>query len=415
MGCFFPRNIASSCFFSAVISLFCLLSAALLSGCGPTKPIYLVEEHDLPLFIDDEDRSSLLTGARRQLDYLRTLPEDHCVWMGDRKYTKSWLIHSLNAFIAIVKETPDQLQLNRKIRGGFLVFRAAGRGGTAHRKMLVTGYYEPVFQGSLTALPPYLYPLYSLPDTLVKRALNTAGETEVGRYDASGAFVSFWTRAEIDTTDVLEGHELVYLQDPFETFLLHVQGSGRIRLPDNTVRSVRFAGHNGHRYNSIGKLLVDEGRIALAEASIPTIRAYLRDHPEDMTRVLHHNPRYIFFRWGSDSPPEGSTGVALTPGRSIAVDRQALPAETVGYLVSRKPLVDSDGSILGWAPLNRFVLPQDSGSAIKGAGRVDLFYGAGVYAEAAAGHSAESGDLYFLIKKGYPSGGNDLPAQARKE
>ncbi|MEE4242979.1 MAG: MltA domain-containing protein, partial [Desulfopila sp.] len=209
----------------------------------------------------------------------------------------------------------------------------------------------------------------------------------------------YWTRAEIETSDALAGYELVYLQDPVEAFLFHVQGSGRVRLADGTERALQYRANNGHQYASIGKLLVDEKKISLQEADTAAIRKYLSDNPGELRRVLHHNRRYIFFAWADSAPPRGSIGLPLTPGRSIAIDSKVLPMGAVGYLISRKPVIGDDGKIRGWIPLRRFVVPQDSGAAIQGSGRVDLFWGKGRAAEISAGAMKESGYLYFLIKK----------------
>ena len=210
---------------------------------------------------------------------------------------------------------------------------------------------------------------------------------------------SFWSREEIENENLLAGSELVYLRDPFDAYLLQVQGSGKVRLPDGTIRAIRFGGHNGHGYKSIGKLLVDEGKMTLEEASVPAIRSYLAANPDEIERILHYNPRYIFFKWGDDASPQGSTHVSLTPGRSIAIDRAVLPAPVIAYLVTEKPRIDIDGTLLDWEPLRRFVLPQDSGAAIKGPGRADLFLGSGRFAELNAGQMKQPGKLYFLIAR----------------
>jgi membrane-bound lytic murein transglycosylase A len=162
---------------------------------------------------------------------------------------------------------------------------------------------------------------------------------------------------------------------------------------------VRFAASNGHPYRSIGKLLVDEGRLILEEATLPGIEKYLHDHPEDMWRVLHANPRYIFFDWGKDEAIRGSAGMVLTPGRSIAVDPSAVPLGSVAFIMTRIPVFDEAGRLTGWRPLRRFVFPQDSGAAIKGPGRIDLFLGSGREARLAAGLMREDGDFYILLKK----------------
>ena len=129
-----------------------------------------------------------------------------------------------------------------------------------------------------------------------------------------------------------------------------------------------------------------------------TIKRYLHDHPLEQKRILRHNSKFVFFKWDKKEA-EGSLGEVLTPGRSIAVDREVLPVAAVGYLVSRRPVIDQAGAVTGWEPLRRFVLPQDSGAAIKGTGRADFFWGNGQYAEAVAGQMKEKGQLYFLVKK----------------
>ncbi len=139
--------------------------------------------------------------------------------------------------------------------------------------------------------------------------------------------------------------------------------------------------------------------MSLEEVTIPAIRNYLKQHPEQLQRILHHNPRFIFFNWGDTQGPRGSSGAVLTPGRSIAIDNSALPNGAIGFLSTKQPVVNKQGEITDWRPLNRFVFPQDSGSAIKGTGRVDLFWGHGDFAELAANHMKEDGELYFLVKK----------------
>lgn len=381
--------------------VFALLIALFISSCS-RSPVRLLPEQDYPLFTDDYERTSLLQVAESQLQYINTLPADHITAVLDRTFTRSQLADSLNLFIRILKDTPDTLELNKQIRESFHVFQASGRSGGWFGDMLATGYYEPLFEGSLHPDSTYKYPLYHRPRQLISQR-NSDPQAKntplVGRLDLQGQFIQFWSRSQIETREYLQGQELVYLKDRFDAFLLHVQGSGRIRLPDNTIRTVRFAGHNGHTYNSIGKLLVDEGKMTLAEASVPAIRSYLDGHPEDIERVLHHNPRYIFFAWGDTGPPDGSMGVPLTAGRSIAIDRETLPTELIGYLATEKPQVDSDGTILDWVPLRRFVMPQDTGAAIKGPGRVDLFLGNGTYSEVAAGNMKHTASLFFLVAK----------------
>jgi membrane-bound lytic murein transglycosylase A len=257
------------------------------------------------------------------------------------------------------------------------------------REVLVTGYYEPVLEGSLTQEGPFHYPLYAPPPEL------RSGE-------------AYHARQAIDGDGALKGRglEIAWLTDPLEAYLLHVQGSGRLRLPDGRTARVAYAGHNGRPYTSIGRILVEEGRLALEEATLPVIRDYLRRHPEERDRLLRRNERYIFFRLtasssasgGSDGDrdgPRGSLGAILTPGRSVAVDPEFYPLGSLALLETEVPVVEG-GRMTGWRPFKQIVLLQDTGAAIKGSGRVDLFMGSGPEAEATAGVLRRPGRLSLL-------------------
>ena len=383
----------------------CLL---LMSICVPwisscVSPVgYLpVSEKRSPFIIDDLPYPELLTALDHHFNYLSKFPENEKVSEQLGSLTYKDLKKSLLTFRAIIERNPSPLELDRLVRKHFSIYQAQGRARGKKNTILLTGYYEPVFEGSLVSQPPFVYPLYSVPQLLVSSKDPVTGKTRVGRRDKHGNLAPFWSRKEIDTTGLLRGEELVYLKDPMDAYLLHVQGSGRIRLQDGSVRSIHYGASNGRKYRSLGKLFVDKNIMALEDVSIPAIRAYFNTHPEDLGRMLNHNPRYIFFKWGDDKGPRGSIGEVLTPGRSVAIDHDTFPTGAIGYLVSRKPLLDDNGSIESWITFSRFVLPQDSGSAIKGAGRVDLFMGNSRYAETAASHMKEEGKFYLLIQNNW--------------
>lgn len=350
------------------------------------------------LYTDDGDSRELLQAASRHKQYLRGLSATRDITINGQPYSRAQLLDSLDAFMGLVEEELDPEVFTRRLLDEFTIVQAAGRNGQSGQ-MLITGYYEPLFAASRTPTPPYIYPLYRVPPSLV--AKKEGSTKRIMRREPTGTLSRFWTRAEIDSpARPLAGNELVYLRDPFEAFLLHIQGSGQVLFADGSRRPVRFAGHNGHNYRSIGKVLVDEGKMTLAESSIPAIRRYFEKNPGDRQRVLNENPRYIFFRWGNgDNGPRGSLGQPLTPGRSIAIDRKVLPDTLIGWLETKVPVVDAEGRIIKWRTSRRFVLPQDSGAAIKGAGRVDLFWGSGRQAAVAAGNMRQEGRLYFFIKK----------------
>jgi len=363
------------------------------------ETLHTIEPAQAPIFSDDLKYASLVDAAKSHAAYLHTKGSHAETSFGSINYPASWLRKSVQFFSKKLMEKPNEEELQTFIIENFDIYQAGGRKKSGGRQMLVTGYYEPLFEASLTKSDPYIYPIYSPPDTLIT-TLKDGGGKQIGRMTSKG-FSDYWTRAEIETGNLAKGYELAYLKDPFDAYLLQVQGSGRIKLPDNTVKTVRFATSNGLTYNSIGKLLVDEDILPLEQVTVPAIRQYLTQNPTDLQRVLHHNPRFIFFNWGDDLGPRGSSGTVLTPGRSIATDQTALPDGAIAYLESKKPVVNHNGEITEWSSMKRFVFPQDSGAAIKGTGRVDMFWGHGLYAELAASHMKEPGKLYFLVKKGY--------------
>jgi membrane-bound lytic murein transglycosylase A len=376
------------------ISIFLLLIFnPLLLSCGHVDPgLIKIDQGDSPFFVDDASPDGLINAIDQHLSYLSTPGKTKA---GDQFGIPRDEFHrSLSTFRELLVSNPDPIRLNQLVRTHFQLYRATGR--DRDQEMLVTGYYEPIFEGSLEKDEDHRYPLYYRPPMLIT---SYNGENKTGRLDDSGRLVDFWTRREIETANLLEGHEMVWLRDRFDAYLLQVQGSGRILLTDGSTRAVHYAASNGLPYKSLGKLFVDEQIMTREEVSIDAIRTYLDAHPDQMERMFHHNPRYIFFKWGDDRGPRGSLGQVLTADRSIAVDHTIFPSGAIGYLVSRRPILDEDGTVNHWKTFGRFVLPQDSGAAIKGPGRVDLFLGNDYYAEKAAGTMKEKGSLFFLLPR----------------
>ena len=394
----FPRLKTGLPVFRRCIFALLYLAALCSSGCEGIRTAPPGGAGYSVVFSDDADRSSLIRATEHQLNYLGRLRPGTVVTIEGDTYTVDWLAQSLRLFLDIIKGNPPEAELDRILHEKFTIYKAGGRESAPTGEMLITGYYQPLCAGRLVKSPPFLYTLYAKPSSLQVRNDPHTGKSTIGRLDRQGNLVPFWTRAEIEEKNLLAGNELVYLQDPVEAFFLQIQGSGLIRLPDGSIRGVHISGSNEREYKSIGKLLVDEQKIGKEGASMQTIKRYLHDHPLEQKRILHHNSKFVFFKWDKKEA-EGSIGEILTPGRSIAIDREVLPVAAVGYLVSRRPVVDQTGAVTGWEPLRRFVLPQDSGTAIKGTGRADFFWGSGQYAEAVAGQMKEKGKLYFLVKK----------------
>ncbi|HEY0296081.1 MAG TPA: murein transglycosylase A [Bordetella sp.] len=273
---------------------------------------------------------------------------------------------------------------------------------------LVTGYYEPVVNGSRQRGGPYQWPLYAVPGDLLTIDLGSvypelAGKRVRGKLEGQRV-VPYDTRAAIESSD----HKppvLVWIDDPVDNFFLQVQGTGRVRLADGpdagqTLR-LAYADHNGQPYMSIGRWLADHGQMTADQASMQNIRAWARRNPSRVQEMLSANPAVVFFReeklTDASLGPNGAYGLPLTPGRSVAVDAHFVPLGTPVFLATTQP-----GSA---APLQRLVLAQDTGTAIRGAARTDFYWGSGDEAGQQAGRMKQRGQMWLLWPKqaGEPS------------
>jgi membrane-bound lytic murein transglycosylase A len=274
----------------------------------------------------------------------------------------------------------------------FIPFSVTANGSTDGR---FTGYYEAELRGSPTETPAYPVPLYRVPRDLVVARLGDFADsfgssTLVGRVE-DGRLVPYPDRAAIDG-GYLDGRgsELLWVADPVDAYLLQVQGSGRILFDDGSVIRVGFAGSNGRPFIAIGRLMLDRGLIKPEQANMPAIRDWLRANPAQAKELMAENPRYIFFRAIDGPGPVGAQGVVLAPGRSLAVDLDVVPLGTPLWLDTSWPGDDT-------RPLRRLVVAQDTGAAIKGAIRGDLYWGSGEDALQQAGHMNETGRYYLLL------------------
>lgn len=261
---------------------------------------------------------------------------------------------------------------------------------------LITGYYEPLLRGSRAPSARYRYPVYGVPGDLLVIDL-TASHPELkgmalrGRVDA-GRVVPYYDRAQIENGEApVRGREIAWVDDPIDLFFLQIQGSGRIRLPGGETMRVGYADHNGQPYRSIGRWLVERGELSLEQASMQGIKAWARRNPSRLSELLNHNPRYVFFREvpSDASGPVGALGVPITPRRSVAVDPRFVPLGAPVYVATTWP--NSERS------LNRLMLAQDTGSAIKGAVRADFFWGFGDEAGALAGRMKQDLQMWVLL------------------
>ncbi|WP_020677160.1 murein transglycosylase A [Geopsychrobacter electrodiphilus] len=264
----------------------------------------------------------------------------------------------------------------------------------------ITGYYVPELEGSRTPDDHFKYPLYRQPDDLLTVDLadvypELAGYRLRGRVEGHRV-VPYFDRGQIDgANNPLAGNELFWVADPVELFFLHIQGSGRILLPDGEKVMLNYADQNGRPYRSIGKLLLERGAMTRDQMSMQNIRSWVAQNPEAGRKLLDENPSYVFFRElpeGVESPP-GALGVPLTAERSLAVDRRSIPLGAPVFLATQRP--DSD------EPLNRLMVAQDTGGAIKGRVRADFFWGMGADAGELAGRMKSQGQLWVLLPKTY--------------
>jgi membrane-bound lytic murein transglycosylase A len=287
--------------------------------------------------------------------------------------------------LAIVEATPDPHARRTAVARDFRVLRVRD-------PLLLTAYFEPELEGRLRPDDRFRYPLYARPADLVDvdppvldaacRCRRSSGRLRDGR------LLPYHGRGEIDGGALAgRGLEIAWADDPIALFVLHVQGSGRLRLADGSTVGVGYAGSNGRPYSSLGRTLVARGALPVGQASLADIRRHLESVPAaERDALLATNERYTFFRL-TQGGPVGSLGVELTPGRSVATDPRLVPPGAVGYLAT--------------PTARRFVVSQDTGGAVTGA-HADLFLGAGPDAEARAGRTRDRGALYLILPRTRP-------------
>lgn len=265
---------------------------------------------------------------------------------------------------------------------------------------LMTGYYEPLLNGSRQRSAAFATPLYRVPaDLLVIDLASVAPETANLRLRGKlqgRRVVPYPARGEITAGDLLAGNELAWVDDPVEAFFLQVQGSGRLRFEDGSQVRVGYGDQNGHPYRSIGRWLIDQGELTLDQASMAGIKAWIARNPSRAKELLDQNPSFVFFRelplGDPAAGPVGALGVPLTPGHSVAADARYVPLGA--------PLVIATTDPTSNAPLVRPMLAQDTGGAIRGPLRFDFFWGFGAEAGQIAGRQKHEASAWLLVPRG---------------
>jgi membrane-bound lytic murein transglycosylase A len=332
------------------------------------------------------DRQALLAAVDHSLRYLRTA-------RAAADYRKSpvpgitcqRVERSLQRFRQLLLYTRSPTELQAFVEREFVFYQATGKDGQG--TVGFTGYFEPVHTASPKPTSEFRYPIYRQPR------------------DFAAWSQPHPTRAQLEGMDGLQaaqgklrGLELAWLRDRLEAYLIQVQGSARLRLTDGRTITVGYAGHTHYPYVSLGKELVNAGKIKQEDLSLPVVIRYFQQNPADLDAYLPRNQRFVFFKETGGKNATGSLGVPVTPERSIATDKSLFPPGALALIQTQIPHTNATGQ-LEPRPVSRYVLDQDTGGAIKGAGRVDIFMGTGKLAGDRAGLINTPGTLYYLLLK----------------
>ncbi len=352
---------------------------------------------------DSGNAASLLKAVENSIAYLSGKRKGDTLLFGATPVSMDHGLRTLRAFRTRLERTGLSDSFFVYLRNNYQFFKSAAD------SVLFTGYYEACLKGSLKRSERFTYPVYRKPKDIVTvnlsrfyfyERVNGIPKYLRGRFIGSRRLVPYYSREDIDSKNILAGRglELVWVDDPVALFFLQIQGSGIVELDNGRRMRLNYASGNGQEYKAIGKYLIDKGVFTYEEMSMQRIRQYIKEHPEEMEEVFNYNPSYVFFTKGGKGP-QGALGRPITAMRSIATDLALFPKGALGFIETEVPEFDSTGSVVAWKPYRAFVCNHDTGGAIKGPGRVDLFTGFGPEAELIAGYMKQRGTLYFLIKK----------------
>ena len=355
----------------------------------PLKPIAI--NNNINLGLDNRlwqkgDKQALIQAINYSLRYLQTkkaievyqnypIPE----------ITRERVIASLQRFRQLLQQSSSPSQLQQAIAKEFIFYQSVGNDNLG--TVSFTGYFQPIYRASRTRSATYRYPLYRQPRDFEKWQTPHPTRIELeGKDGLKGK------------NSILSGYELVWLEDRLQAYLVQVQGSAKLRLTDGTMISVGYDSSTDYPYTSLGKELIKDGKIPQEEMSLPRLIEYLETHPEELSNYLPRNNRFIFFKETTGKPPIGSLNVPVTGDRSIATDKSIMPPGALALIVTPIPNLNQNGE-MEKSLQTRYVLDQDTGSAIKGPGRVDIFLGSGEIAGKRAGLIDWTGELYYLLLK----------------
>lgn len=331
------------------------------------------------------DKWSLIRAISYSLRYLET-PKAAEVYENYpiRGITLDRVRRSLIRFKELLKTVKTSEELQQAVAQEFTLYQAVGHDnqGTVH----FTGYFEPVYTASRQRTSEYRYPLYRQPKDFENWSKPHPTRVELEGKDGLG------------NNSRIQGNELIWMRNRLEAYLVHVQGSARLKLTNGETITVGYDSSTDYPYVSIGKEVVNDGIFALNELTLPILVDYLTKNPQKLSHYLPRNNRFIFFRETDGAPPQGTLSVPVTAERSIATDKSIMPPGALALIKTSIPQMTKTGEIENKF-VNRYVLDQDTGSAIKGPGRVDIFMGTGKEAGDRAGLINNEGQLYYLLLK----------------
>lgn len=297
---------------------------------------------------------------------------------------------SAQTLLYLVESSPTPEEAAAQIDSLFDVYQTVG--WNKQGVVLFTGYYSPQFTASLQRSGPYQFPLYTRPDDL--RSNPITGEVYGRAVD--GGYVPYYTRSEIESQELLKGTELVYLPQRLDAYTIEVNGSAKLDLANGETLFIGHAGTNGLRYTSIGRELIKDGKLDKNTVSMPTIRQFFLDNPDELERYIARNDRFVFFKEyeNPEQWPGGALGVRVNAMRSLATDKEVYPPGAM--VLVETGTANRTGPI---EPIRQLVFDQDAGGAIRAPGRADFYFGIGPAAEAKAGELAVEGTMYYFFLK----------------
>ncbi|MFH1729443.1 MAG: MltA domain-containing protein [Pseudomonadota bacterium] len=363
--------------------------------------LYSVSEIFQPAFNDDSDIKGLEEALKRQVEYFEKVDLKNTPQIDHPAFSPEKIKETINKFYNFILSKPTSDDFNKFIKDNFKVYKAKGSG--IFQKILFTGYYTPLIKGSLKKTSKYIHPIYRLPKDIVSAELrsfskNLEKKTIRGKV-LDNRLVPYLTRQEIDQKLMLAGKqlEMLWTDNYIDLFFLQIQGSGIIELENNKQVNIGYAGVNGRPYVSIGKLLIEDNKISTENMSMQAIKQYFKNNPDDLEHYLYQNESYVFFKeLSKDEFPKGSLNIPLVANRSIAADPNVFPKGCLAYIETEKPIFDDNGNIIKWEKFGSFVIDQDSGGAIKGSARIDIFFGKGETAQTTAGYFKQKGKMFYF-------------------